>query len=76
MVNILWNEAELLGLTFKLSYISVVIMIFSLAKLTENALEFVRTQLWLLLTVVWNRFTTTQKYQLLQYVLRGITEYS
>ena len=45
MVNILWNEAELLGLTFKLSYISVVIMIFSLAKLTENALEFVRTQL-------------------------------
>lgn len=33
MVNILWNEAESLGLTFKLSEISVVIMLFSLAKL-------------------------------------------
>lgn len=44
MLTILWNEAELLGLTFKLSSISLVIMLFSLAKFIENTLEFVRTQ--------------------------------
>lgn len=44
MLTILWNEAEWLGLTFKLSSILLVIMLFSLAKFIENTLEFVRTQ--------------------------------
>lgn len=52
-------------------------MLFALARFVPNALEVsVGARPSALLAAVWNRFAATQQYQLLQYVLRGITEYS
>jgi len=70
-------EGGFFFLTCKLRHIFAAMMLFALAHFVPNALEVsVGARPSALLAAVWNRFAATQQYQLLQYVLRGITEYS